>query len=188
MMVIRNLFLFASVILVSQATKSARHLSDEKKLSGLDSPKRAASEGFTSLEEEILVSSTEILVSSTEANELGHRHPLEHRHLSLATSLDWLWDLLRSIFSFSWLFPNKNDNGNGNGTPVDKVCCDPDMRPDGQKNRPLCFEGSLCCSDGNWQCNEGDGLSTCSEEGKACPATSSEAPVEAPVASPVPTQ
>jgi hypothetical protein len=48
-------------------------------------------------------------------------------------------------------------------------CCDPAKEP-GTHGNPFCIEGATCCSDGTWQCNEGDGSSTCSGgEGEVCP-------------------
>ena len=51
--------------------------------------------------------------------------------------------------------------------PCVEPCCDPDVEP-GVGANPTCFEGATCCSDGQWQCNQGDGSTTCDEVGDEC--------------------
>ena len=46
-------------------------------------------------------------------------------------------------------------------------CCDPGAEP-GVGGNPACFEGAACCADGQWQCNFGDGSSSCEMNGGVC--------------------
>ena len=46
-------------------------------------------------------------------------------------------------------------------------CCLQSEEP-GTGGNPFCIEGATCCSDGTWQCNEGDLSSTCILDGQAC--------------------
>lgn len=50
---------------------------------------------------------------------------------------------------------------------VEEACCNLDEMP-GNNGNPVCFEGATCCSDGSWQCNAGNGSSTCATDGDAC--------------------
>jgi hypothetical protein len=43
-------------------------------------------------------------------------------------------------------------------------CCDLADQP-GTNGNPFCFEGASCCGDGTWQCNSGNGSSTCGDVG-----------------------
>ncbi len=47
------------------------------------------------------------------------------------------------------------------------ACCDPFAQPGVGESLP-CFEGSACCADGQWHCNDGGGSSTCDGVGGAC--------------------
>ena len=49
----------------------------------------------------------------------------------------------------------------------DQPCCDPAEEP-GVGDNPVCIEGASCCADGQWQCNIGDGTSSCDAAGEAC--------------------
>jgi hypothetical protein len=48
-----------------------------------------------------------------------------------------------------------------------EACCDPAEEPGVGDNAP-CFEGAHCCADGQWQCNHGDGTSSCDAPGEVC--------------------
>jgi hypothetical protein len=39
-------------------------------------------------------------------------------------------------------------------------CCDPTLQP-GVGGNPICFEGTTCCNDGTWRCNQADGSPSC---------------------------
>lgn len=47
------------------------------------------------------------------------------------------------------------------------ACCDPANKP-GNGDNPPCIEGVRCCGDGTWQCNAGDGSSSCAWPGTEC--------------------
>jgi hypothetical protein len=58
----------------------------------------------------------------------------------------------------------------GGGTCVPDgpgACCDEASEP-GVGENPLCIEGASCCADGTWQCNNGNGTSSCDAPGKPC--------------------
>ncbi len=46
-------------------------------------------------------------------------------------------------------------------------CCDPTEEPGVGDDSP-CVEGARCCADGQWQCNLGDGTSSCDAVGEVC--------------------
>jgi len=46
-------------------------------------------------------------------------------------------------------------------------CCDPAGEP-GTHGNATCVEGASCCADGTWQCNAGDGSSSCAVPGRVC--------------------
>lgn len=39
-------------------------------------------------------------------------------------------------------------------------CCNPGKKP-GVNDNPPCFEGATCCANGDWECNQGNGLPNC---------------------------
>ncbi len=59
------------------------------------------------------------------------------------------------------------------GVPIDhfgacvQPCCDPTEEPGVGDDQP-CVEGATCCADGQWQCNLGDGASSCDAAGEVC--------------------
>ncbi len=55
------------------------------------------------------------------------------------------------------------------------ACCDPAERP-GADGSASCIEGFSCCSDGRWECNEGDGQPVCAELGEECDVSRSATP------------
>ena len=48
-----------------------------------------------------------------------------------------------------------------------QACCDPADEP-GVGDNAICIEGATCCAGGQWQCNSGDGTSSCDADGEAC--------------------
>lgn len=59
--------------------------------------------------------------------------------------------------------PGGEPTGGGDDwDPTDpgQPCCDPALEP-GTGDNPHCFEGSSCCADGAWACNDGEGSPSC---------------------------
>jgi len=50
---------------------------------------------------------------------------------------------------------------------AEPTCCSLDDQP-GENGNPFCIEGATCCADGTWQCNLGNGDSSCPEAGAVC--------------------
>ena len=48
-----------------------------------------------------------------------------------------------------------------------QACCDPAEEP-GANDNPPCVEGATCCDDGQWQCNLGNGTTSCDAVGEVC--------------------
>ncbi len=53
------------------------------------------------------------------------------------------------------------------GACEEEICCAAADQP-GIGDNPTCFEGASCCADGAWQCNNGDGSSSCDAPGTPC--------------------
>lgn len=180
-MIARTLFIVTTVLLSSSVQASSSSVrrtlyADESRGVTVDSS--ASSSSIPQL-------SATVKAGTKEYGKQDVRPNAQRQLFFQGIDLDWLWDLLRAIFSFEWLFPNRGHNGADVLFTNSTVCCDPEMRPDGLNNRPLCFEGSTCCTDGNWTCNAGDASSICAKDGEACPAPVISPPVDAPVEAPV---
>ncbi len=64
------------------------------------------------------------------------------------------------------------------GACEEEICCDAADEP-GIGDNPTCFEGASCCADGEWQCNDGIGSSSCDAPGTPCKADGNSRPKSA---------